>query len=155
MERQTRDDALPGPSGLPETTTEEDDDGDFEPPYLPLQYCSMKLPASGPPLCPDMKLVMLDSNGGVCDMTFMDEFDETQFDKFNHKQLKHIAGLFSQMATYKEFKMAQVLHHNASHSQSRASIKNDTLPLLFYAWIFEYCNCEPVWIYWLKKLVLG
>jgi len=98
---------------VPETATE--DDNEFEPPYLPGQYCSMKLPASGPPLCPDMKLAMLDSNGGVCDMTFMDEFDETQFDKFNHRQLKHIAALFLQMATYKEYKTAQVLHHVVVH----------------------------------------
>jgi len=111
MERETRDGTLPSPSHSPKTTTVDDDE--FKPPYLP--YCSMKLPASGPPLCPDMKLAMLDSNGGVCDMTFMDEFDETLFDKFNHKQLKHIAALFLQMATYKEYKMAQVLHHVVIH----------------------------------------
>jgi len=129
MERVARDATLPSPSHSPKTTTVDDDE--FMPPYLP--YCSMKLPASGPPLCPDMKLAMLDSNGGVCDMTFMDEFDETLFDKFNHKQLKHIAALFLQMATYKEYKMAQVLHHNAllalialpvtcQHSESYANI---------------------------------
>ena len=112
MQRETRDGTLPSPSHSPKTTTVDDDE--FKPPYLP--YCSMKLPASGPPLCPDMKLAMLDSNGGVLDMTFMDEFDKTQFDKFNHKQLKHIAALFLLMATYKEYKTAQVLDHVVMHS---------------------------------------